>query len=97
MVHGSHQQPNKGIQVHNKHEKVLCRECDWHGLSGELLEAQNPFELSIQILGCPRCKSIDSLLVACDEPNCWKEATCGTPTENGYRRTCGEHAPWQTT
>jgi len=27
----------------------------------------------------------------CDEPGCQREATCGFPVEDGYRRTCGDH------
>jgi len=34
--------------------------------------------------------------VQCDEPGCLQRATCGSPTENGYRRTCGEHCPKET-
>ena len=29
----------------------------------------------------------------CDEEGCIEPATCGTPTEEGYRSTCGEHRP----
>lgn len=29
----------------------------------------------------------------CDEPGCNKPVMCGTPTSNGYRSTCHEHAP----
>jgi hypothetical protein len=29
----------------------------------------------------------------CDEPDCYNEITCGTPTETGYRNTCGKHKP----
>ena len=27
----------------------------------------------------------------CDEPGCEQEATCGRPSDAGYRRTCGGH------
>ena len=27
----------------------------------------------------------------CDEPGCEQEATCGWPSDAGYRRTCGGH------
>lgn len=27
----------------------------------------------------------------CDEPGCTREASCGFPTEAGYRRTCADH------
>ena len=31
----------------------------------------------------------------CDEPGCTRMATCGTPSEGGYRRTCFWHSPVQ--
>ena len=31
--------------------------------------------------------------IECDEPGCRKRGTCGAPTEDGYRRTCGDHWP----
>lgn len=31
----------------------------------------------------------------CGEPRCHQDATCGTPTSNGYRWTCGDHKPKQ--
>ncbi len=27
----------------------------------------------------------------CEEPGCENEATCGTPTPDGYKRLCGTH------
>lgn len=40
-------------------------------------------------------EKIDSLkpvLGLCDEPGCYKHASCGWPTpEGGYRTTCGDH------
>jgi len=29
----------------------------------------------------------------CDESGCKERYTCGTPTPNGYRKTCGKHIP----
>lgn len=43
------------------------------------------------LIGCPNCKSVDSFTQVCDEPSCRKEATCGIPTKEKYRRVCGEH------
>jgi hypothetical protein len=31
--------------------------------------------------------------MACDEPGCEREVSCGTKTADGYRSTCGEHRP----
>jgi len=74
-------------------DKVLCKECDWHGLETEMLRAPNPFDAEEILTGCPKCKSVGSLVLACDEPECWQESSCGTPTPSGYRRTCGKHIP----
>lgn len=75
--------------------KVICDSgrCGWRGNSVELLTATNPFDDTDTITGCPSCKSIDSCVNACDEPECWQQATCGTPTATGYRTTCGKHRP----
>lgn len=35
----------------------------------------------------------DDIGMICDEPGCINQATCGSPTDNGYRHTCGKHAP----
>lgn len=75
--------------------KCVCDNyrCNWHGDSSEVLRAKNPFDEDEVIEGCPECREINSPRQACDEPGCWKEATCGTPTPEGYRSTCGEHRP----
>jgi len=57
-----------------------------------ILSGLNPFDNS-QISGCPHCFSIDHFVLICDEPDCKSDATCGTPTDNGYRQTCGKHVP----
>ena len=31
--------------------------------------------------------------LVCDEPGCKERSTCGTPTKDGYRRTCNKHWP----
>ena len=75
--------------------KVVCTEgrCDWHGWDWEMLSAPDPFNDGDTISACPACREINSVVVACDEPECWKEATCGMPTKAGYRQTCGKHRP----
>lgn len=72
--------------------KILC-ECGWHGEEEERLAAPNPFRADDTIHACPKCLAIDQAISACDEPGCWEEASCGTPTASGYRMTCGKHAP----
>jgi len=51
----------------------------------EALYAPNPFDPDDTLIGCPLCKSVSSLVQACDVRECWQEATCGTPTDDGYR------------
>jgi len=79
--------------------KVKCDECDWQGMNEEILTAQNPFDVedNISIYGCPQCKSSIKLVSVCDEPYCWEYSSCGTPTADGYRRTCGKHKPIEET
>jgi len=73
--------------------KVKCNECAWKGVESAILTAKNPFYEGDIINGCPQCKSVDTIIYACDEPECWLDASCGTPTDNGYRSTCGKHVP----
>jgi len=70
--------------------ELLCRECGWLGKMNEVMKAPNPFDNGT-ITACPECRTIEDLAVVCDIPDCNKEATCGTPTDNGYKRCCGEH------
>lgn len=74
-------------------QKWLCTECGWVGYDEELLRAANPFDKDEEIAGCPRCKAIGAIGSCCDEPNCSRPSTCGTPTKDGYRHTCGKHRP----
>ncbi len=73
--------------------KRICTECGWIGSVNDVLVASNPFAKRYEIVGCPECKDVESIVVACDVDGCKKQATCGTPTSAGYRHTCGEHAP----
>ena len=72
-------------------DKYVCAECDWKGIAPLLLRAANPFNADDMLIGCPSCKSVNTLSVACDEDGCWDYVTCGTPTADGYRRVCGLH------
>ena len=74
-------------------EKRVCGGCGWRGLDTEVLAAPNPFAPSETIHGCPKCSALDTMWLACDELECWRPVTCGTPIKDGYRRTCGKHAP----
>ena len=73
--------------------KLVCSDCNWQGEDHEALTAPNPFDPEFNIQGCPRCKEPNTLGVACDELDCWQPVSCGTPTPEGYRRTCSKHVP----
>lgn len=77
--------------------RVRCNECDWRGMDGELLRADNPFFPMDEIIGCPKCYAINEDYAVCDEPGCWKQSTMGTPTPEGYRHTCWNHKPSEVT
>lgn len=73
----------------------LCQSCDWIGNDEDLLRAQSPFDPADTICGCPKCKAVEDIISACDEPGCRRESSCGWPDEAGvYRRTCYEHSKW---
>lgn len=40
-------------------------------------------------------KQLKEFAGVCDEPGCFKYATCGWPSDNGYRRTCYEHSNFE--
>lgn len=40
-------------------------------------------------------KQLKEFAGVCDEPGCFKYATCGFPTDNGYRRTCYNHSNFE--
>ena len=73
--------------------KVKCDECGWHGLENQVLVARSPFDDGDNIYGCPKCLDVNSMRPVCDEPDCWSDSTCGTPTPDGYRNTCHKHIP----
>jgi hypothetical protein len=73
--------------------RVVCSSCGWLGTDCERLSAQNPFEPEFTLTACPKCKAIESCLTVCDVPTCRAVATCGTPTAERYRWTCGKHRP----
>ena len=78
----------------NDKTKINCRECDWQGDSKTpALLAANPFDPADLVTGCPQCRSVNSLEACCDAPGCREPVSCGTPTPDGYRSTCGNHRP----
>lgn len=74
--------------------KVTCSNisCDWHGDRNDALQAPDPFLVGNVLFACPRCCE-QTVVTACDEPDCWEQDTIGTPTPTGYRRTCSKHEP----
>lgn len=74
----------------NKH-KYRCTDCDWRGIGEDLLTAENPFNKSDTIVGCPGCKLIDVVLNVCDEGDCWEFVTNGMVDGGVYRNRCSEH------
>lgn len=74
--------------------KLLCKECQWRGSDAEVLRAPNPWDPTEIIIGCPKCNTLASFVLICDETDCPLAASCGTPVpDGGYRRTCFEHRP----
>lgn len=73
--------------------KWLCEECGKIAMEDDVLKAPNPFDPQYELYGCPTCREVSTLVMACDEPGCRREVCCGIPTPNGYRQTCSEHKP----
>jgi hypothetical protein len=73
-------------------KRWLCEECGAvHG--DNLLEANNPFDESETITGCPTCRAVNSFVAACWK--CDRPATSGTPLIEQYRyvNACYKHRP----
>jgi hypothetical protein len=80
--------------AHGQHQKMklVCLECGWRGNELTVLRALNPSDPTKEILGCPKCASVETMLhLACDEPGCWKLHSCEIQTPSGYRMVCSEH------
>lgn len=75
----------------NRKVKCTASFCNWRGHEEDILQGINPFDASDTLDGCPECKGIETINYVCDEPGCWEPISCGTPTSEGYRQTCGEH------
>lgn len=65
-------------------------------LCSDGLTISNEFDLNIidRIRDVVRENNYDKLkplLSLCDEPDCYAYASCGWPSENGYRHTCSTH------
>lgn len=80
------------MTIERAFKRWRCTDCYKIVHEWELLEAPNPFDPEDTIIGCPKCKSVESFEEVCDEAGCEAMATCGWPDGNGYRRTCSRHA-----
>lgn len=84
----------KQLQAENKQlEKALedmCYQFAGWSRGGYSTDGLSALEGAFDVLGWPNpkiCKASQ-----CDEPKCKERATCGFPTDNGYRRTCSKHS-----
>ena len=71
--------------------KFRCPTCEWRGTQADFLCAPNPFNPDVEVYGCPECHEIGEFVNVCDEPGCKKDAGCGWPSGDEYRRTCYDH------
>lgn len=73
-------------------DQWLCTECRAVSSGPDVLYADNPFDNTDTVAGCPACASVDCIIKVCDESGCAEPATCGFPAEDvRYRHTCGQH------
>lgn len=86
--------PSEGDVVQTRFVRLVCSEwrCRWSGPESEALRAPDPFNEGDTLVACPQCRE-QTLHTCCYEPKCTSEASCGTPTADGYRWTCGKHEP----
>lgn len=68
-------------------------ECGAYVRQSQLLQAENPFDSEQRLEFCPECRDVvgDPLRLICDEYGCTETASCGWPSPDGYRNTCGKH------
>ena len=65
-------------------------------LCSDGMTISNEFDLSlkeamIDVARENNYEKLKSFLGICDEEGCWKEASCGWPSEENYRHTCSAH------
>lgn len=82
-----------GVQVLAMRKWVCEQGCGAHVREDELLVAANPFDDRYQIVGCPTCRMVETLVEACEASDCWRPTSAGYPMKDGtYRRACSEHS-----
>ena len=42
-----------------------------------------------------KIEALKPIINMCDEPECFNDASCGWPSENGYRHTCFDHSKFK--
>jgi hypothetical protein len=77
--------------------KCRCTECDAVVDRGDwdvVIDPRPlPGEQADEWAVCRNCRAPDKFVLLCDEPGCLRDVSCGTPTAEGYRHTCGDHQP----
>ena len=72
-----------------------CDDCGWRGQETDICMVADPAEpnpnRAIKWHVCPKCRQANQFTNMCDEPSCREKATCGWPSDQGYRRTCEKH------
>jgi hypothetical protein len=88
------------MDLKRRDQKLVCTACDVQMLTSEIDRVADPHPLpntkpdvwSV----CPNCRTPENFKTVCDAPGCTLEASCGTPTYEGYRWTCHNHRPDRT-
>lgn len=76
----------------NATNRWKCRECGHICTADHILYADNPFDSSKVICGCPACYEVESLDKACEVEDCDQLSSSGWPDEKGeYHYTCHRH------
>ena len=65
-------------------------------LCADGLTISNEFDLNLRqklfdLIEKNKYDKLKSLVGICDEDGCYRSASCGWPSEDGYRHTCFEH------
>lgn len=74
-------------------KKWKCEECG--EITYEPLRALSPFDPDDELIGCPNCKSVNTLVGACQIAECTLAASSGNTNCYGFRYvwTCWGHSP----
>jgi len=75
--------------------RCKCTECGRVIPTSKMLIAPHPFDSDDIVSGCPHCQSIEKFVLLCDVHGCSEIASCGWPSEDGYRATCYNHKDYK--